>query len=488
MSKKHNLDWKTNESKIKKHTHAGEKDWRLWLSMVAFVSVILSAFALRVLWILNVPTEQLFDFSTYYDIAVNVYSGKGYTFMDQPIAFQGMSYSYILGWFFKLVHSSTELTAKIFNVLCSMVTIFATWSFVKKMTDKPLVRWGTLLWVVFLPHHIAYCNTIGTEVFSGALLSGTLAIQVSALNNRYKWPLLGLAIGLMTLTKPFFMAYPIAIGLYEWFSSKNWKVAVSSFTVVFVCMWALMAPWTFRNYQVFHRFIPVSYNSGLVLYLNNNANNINGGYMPLEKIEKTPELAAQINQHLEGGKKSLKLASDLELDLKPAAKKWISQHPIQFLKLSVIRLHATLFNGASDIDAWTMNGAGDAEVLKESIAVKKEIKTITETQAQRILWQRNIRFFQAINDICYGVLTAFGSVFVLANLPVFFRALFSKKKILDKKISIPLLNLGFLYAVILVYEGQPRYSAPVLFLLAYCTMQVVSLIVDYGNSQSKMLK
>lgn len=468
-----------------------QKSWQHWALAGVFAAVAAAALYLRLLWVWYVPTEQLYDFSTYYEIAVNVFSGKGYTFMGQPIAFQGMGYSYLLGLFFKAVGDSSELTAKYFNVFWSMFTLFASWYIVKKLTKRPLVQWGTYLWVAFLPHHIAYCNAIGTEVFSAALLAGTLAVQLSGLKNRYKWPLLGIVIGVMTLTKPFFLAYPLAIGLYEWFGTKNWKPAIASFLVVFVFMWAVLTPWTLRNYRIFHRFIPVSYNSGLVLYLNNNASNVHGGFMPLENIEKTPELAEKINEHLQWGNRSLKLASDLEVDLKPAAKAWISENPVEFMKLGLIRIHSTLFNGAWDIDAWTMNGKGEAGLEKEkpptdgsASSTTGQVLTEKEKKAKTILWQRQINFFRAVNDTSQSILTSFGAVFVLANLPLFFKSLFSRKRLLEKQISIPMLNIGFICAVILVYEGQPRYNFPMLFLLAYCTMQVISLMVDYGKSHN----
>lgn len=454
-----------------------------YAAIVPYAVIAVIALILRLLWIWNVQTEQLYDFSTYYEIAVNVFSGKGYSFLGNPIAFQGMGYSYLLGMYFKLVGSSTELTAKYFNVIMSMITLFASGYMVAKLSKRPLVRYGTFLWVAFLPHHIAYCNAIGTEVFSAMLLAVTLALQVSNLPKRFKWPLLGLMTGAMSLTKPFFMAYPLALGLYEWFSTKNWRQSVSALLVGFVFMWALVAPWTYRNYKYFHRFIPVSYNSGLVLYLNSNASNVHGGFMPLSEIEKTPELEAKINEHLQGGQKSLKLASDIELDLKPAASQWIKSHPIEFFKLGFIRIHSTFFNGSWDIDAWTMNGNSE-----ERAAKAEESKQYTEEQikAQKkadILYQRQMAFFRAVNDTAQSILTSFGAVYVLANLPRFFRALFSKKIKLLPQVSVPMLNIAFIVAVCFVYEGQPRYNFPILFLLAYTTMEVVAMIVDYGKRQ-----
>lgn len=460
------------------------KKTKLSLGLVPYFVIAAVALLLRLLWIWNVQTEQLYDFSTYYEIAVNVYSGKGYSFLGNPIAFQGMGYSYLLGLYFKLVGSSTELTAKYFNVFLSMITLFASGYMVSRLSKRPLVRYGTFLFVALLPHHIAYCNAIGTEVFSAALLAVTLALQVSSVPKGIKWPLLGLMTGTMSLTKPFFMAYPLALGLYEWFSTKNIRQSIAALLIGFVCMWALVMPWTFRNYKYFHRFIPVSYNSGLVLYLNSNASNVHGGYMPLSDIEKTPELEAKINEHLNGGQKSLKLASDIELDLKPAAVEWIKKHPVEFFKLGFIRVHSTFFNGSWDIDAWTMNGNSKEREEKAKVVATLSEEALKEQKKADILYQRQMAFFRAVNDTTQAILTSFGCVFVLANLPNFFRALFSRHRKLLPSVSVPMLNIAFIVAVCFVYEGQPRYNFPILFLLAYTTMEVVALIVDYGKRQS----
>lgn len=451
--------------------------------LVPFVLISVAALILRLQWIWQVQTEQLYDFKTYYEIAVNVATGKGYSYLGNPIAFQGMGYSYLLGMVMKVVGSTTELTAKYFNVFLSMITIWAAFFMAHNLSKRPLVYWGTMIFTAFLPHHIAYCNAIGTEVLSAALLAVTLAIQTSNLRPRYKWPLLGLMTGAMTLTKPFFLAYPIAIALYEWFTVKNFRQALTALLVGFVFTWALVAPWTVRNYKYFHRFIPVSYNSGLVLYLNSNASNVHGGYMPLDQIEKTPELEAKINEHLAGGNKSLKLASDIELDLKPAASAWIKSHPLEFMKLGFIRVHSTFFNGAWDIDAWTMNGSAEDKAQKAVVpATEAEAKA---KKAEQILWQRQMNFFRAVNDTSQGILTAFSCLFVLVNLPQFFRALFSKQTKLLGQTAVPMLNIAFIVAVCFVYEGQPRYNFPILFLMTFVTMQAAAILSDFGKRQAE---
>jgi len=422
--------------------------------------VLPAAWMLRQWWITTIPTEQLYDFSTYYEVAVNISEGMGYTFLGQPIAFQGMGFSILLGYFMKFMGDTSELTAKQFNILLSM------WSI---LMPKRLVRWGALLFMAFMPQQIAYTNAIGTEILSAALLSTLMLVQCSGdlLKGRVQWPMVGALTAALALTKPFYLAYPVAVLFYEWLSRKDLKRGVAGMLVAAAVMALIVAPWTYRNYKHFGRFIPVSYNSGLVLYLNNNADNTHGGFMPIDQIKATPELEAKINQHLENGAKSIKLASDLELDLKPAAQAWIRENPLEFAKLAIIRVHSTFFNGSWDIDAWTMN----------------KYKTL-ETERTEVETLRYLAYFRSVSDIVLTVLSGTALLYFLAHLPRFFRALFSLKRVISWQTALLMLPVGYNGLVILVYEGQPRYNFNLLFVFVLVVLLVAQQVLEAAGRET----
>lgn len=60
-------------------------------NIIIFV-LSLVGFFLRLDFIYKIPTKQLYDFSTYYEVADNIYNNLGFTFRGFPIAFQGMGY------------------------------------------------------------------------------------------------------------------------------------------------------------------------------------------------------------------------------------------------------------------------------------------------------------------------------------------------------------------------------------------------------------
>ncbi len=419
---------------------------------------------LRVYFINNIPTKQLFDFQTYYDVANNIYNNLGFTLDNTPIAFQGMGYSTLLGYYFRIVGDNSEILAKYLNVFMSMMTIYIVYYIVRKMTKKRVIIYVSTILTIFLPSHIAYCNAIGTEVMSAFLLSFFIAIQITDFNCKIKYPVLGAVIGVMALTKPFFLAYPILVALVLWLKSKNLKDTLKILLVTTAFMILIISPWTYRNYKKFGRIIPISYNSGFNLYINNNENNTHGGWQSMTDIYTDKELDEKIKTHMSKVNNNIKLASDIELDFKPAAIKWIKENPLEFLKLGVIRIDSTYFDGTWDIDSWTMNG------YREELEKKIGIKAIRYTN-----------FLRSSFDIVTITISSFGLMFIILNFIKILLSIFIKRKKIDYLISIPFLNLSYISLVYFVYEGQPRYNFIVLFLLIIAT----SIIIDKYVEKSK---
>lgn len=428
-----------------------------YLKIEHVVILLLSLIGLwmRIYVINHIPTTQLYDFSTYYEVADNVFKDLGFTFRGYPIAFQGMGYSTLLGYWFKLFNDNSEICAKWLNIVMSMGTVYLVYYIMHRLSESRWLRLFVTIFVIFLPHHIAYVNTIGTEVMSAFILALVIAVQVTPFKWQYKYPILGLITGLMALTKPFFMAYPLLLAMVVWLKDKDYKETLKLLVISTVVMMMVIAPWSYRNYKRFNRFIPISYNSGFNLYINNNENNVHGGWQSFDDIYKTPELEEKINKHLNNPLKSVKIASDIELDFKPEAKKWISENPTEFLKLGLIRVHSTYFNGAWDIEYWAMNDYRE-DLLEENPQDEKQIA-------------RHFNFMKSFYDICLYIITGLGLMYIIMNFKDIILAIFAMKKKINTLTAIVFLNLSYISLVYFVYEGQPRYNFIVLFLLIMAT-------------------
>jgi hypothetical protein len=421
-----------------------------WIYLVALTGL---AFYLRFWFISHIPTQQLFDFATYQEIAKNIFLHHQHSLRGQPVAWQGMGYSTLLGLFYIIMGNTRVETAQILNAILSCLSLPLMYLIFRKLSSNSGVVLGAYTLVALLPNYIAYNNVVGTEVFVTLLFLIILVLQLYPFDGRIRYPLIGIFIGLAALTKPFFLVYPLVATAYMWLHSKDMRQTVFLLLGSSLLMLAVISPWTLHNYRNFGSLIPVSYNSGYVLYVNNNDKNVNGNWMPLDQVPASAEMASQIKQELAANQDNVKLAPGLDKLLKPAALEWISQHPAQFLQLGVLRLTTTFFSGAQDIGAWTMNDIQKTEWQKKSSRIN-----------------RNINFFYALADILVNLLCSCGILYLLLNIKVIIKRLFSRRGLLSAEILIPSLNTAFFIAVYFVFEGQPRYNYPLLFLFAISLM------------------
>ena len=417
-----------------------------WIYLIVLTGL---AFYLRFWFISHIATQQLFDFATYQEIAKNIFLHHQHSLRGQPIAWQGMGYSTMLGLFYIMMGNARVETAQLLNAILSCLSLPLMYLVFRKLSSSSGAVLGAYTLVALLPNYIAYNNVVGTEVFITLLFLIILVLQLYPFDGRIRYPLIGIFIGLAALTKPYFLAYPLVAAAYMWLHSKDVRQTALLLLGSSLLMMIVIAPWTLHNYRNFGSIIPVSYNSGYVLYVNNNDKNVNGAWMPLDQVPASKELASQIKRELAINQNDVKLAPGLDKLLKPAAFEWISQHPAQFLQLGVLRITTTFFSGAQDIGAWTMNDMQKTELQKKSSRIN-----------------RNINFFFALADIVVYLLCSCGILYMILNIKVMIKRLFSRRGLLSAEILIPSLNTAFFAVVYFVFEGQPRYNYPLLFLFA----------------------
>jgi 4-amino-4-deoxy-L-arabinose transferase-like glycosyltransferase len=422
------------------------KEDKQWLTSMFFVLAAgFCGIFLRLWWVHSVPTEQLFDFATYQAIAENIYNGNGHVLEGYPVAWQGSGYSYLLAFFYKFMGNTNELTGKYLNVLISSATLFLSYFIYLRFFKKKVYVFAAFIVTAFLPSLISYNNVLGTETLFLFLIACILSVQLYIPNKKIQLILLGVLCGVAALTKPFMLAYPLILAVIYWVEVKRIKQSAIAFGIMALAMVIVVAPWTYRNYQLFGRLIPVSYNSGYVLFINNNDTNVTGSWLDLSAVETTEDIKSEINRLMENGTRNIKTAHDIEPLLKSEADKWIKKNPIEFLKLGILRLKSTFFAGANDISQWAMNG------------LTPESTNWTEAQ-----FTRNMNTTQAIFDMTISVLSAAGLIYLFAAVKRYAYACFTIRKRIGFADNLIFLNIAFFAVVNFVFEGQARYVFPLL--------------------------
>lgn len=417
--------------------------------LIGMLVVIALSMILKIWWINNIPLSPLYDFETFYRVAVNLFNGQGFTLDGYPWAFQSYGYPMFLSLFFRLVNDSSIFSAKVFNVICSTLTLPFIYLILKKVFNKEFVVWFCFLLFAFLPNNLIYTNVLGSEVLFVLFFAIVICMNLYMTEKNKMWNFLiqGFLIGILSLVKPFFMAYPIVLIFIYFIKEKNFKKMAFTGVSLFIGFLIVLIPSTLKNYKAFNKAFPISYNGGYTLYINNNSENVRGTWMNAFKVPASDEFKQKLadvgfiydTDHIT--EKTQNLRNPYSGDIfKDEAIKWIIKNPGEFIALGCLRIVNVFFDGASDVQLWGFENLGQMTVMQN----------------------RLFKVFMGFANAIVFVLSA-SFIFVLA---INIRNIFLKKT--EFSMLITVWSMLFFYAVYFVIEGQARYNFPTLILMIIC--------------------
>ena len=148
-----------------------------------------------------------------------------------------------------------------------------------------------------------------------------LSVYLYTQKSGYKYHFInGLVLGFCALIQPGTILFVSVFVVLNWFKKLYFMNQLGLFVCLLAGMLAAIAPWSYRNTQVFDQFVMISTNGGSNMYRANNEI-ATGGYIAKGAIDIS---------HL----------SELEQDKrgKELAKEWIKNNPIDFAHLSFIKM------------------------------------------------------------------------------------------------------------------------------------------------------
>ncbi len=212
-------------------------------------------------------------------IARSIASGHGF---GSPFAPTGASallppvYSYLLAGIFKIFGIETKasvLAALSLNSVFSALTCIPVFLLARRAFGDCVATWAGWGWA-FSPYGIyygadwAWSTCLVTLELAWLFL---LAWRLEDSSRTRDWILFGLLGGLAALTEPVTLSVVPLLGLLTLYRryrhNFNWKAPTIAAALAAL---AVMSPWLVRNYELFHRFIPVRSGFGLELYIGNN--------------------------------------------------------------------------------------------------------------------------------------------------------------------------------------------------------------------------
>ena len=301
-------------ARLKNRATESHRAWFSTTMLIAFATVI-RAISFVLFW-KTLGTDREWGFFT---IVQNWFMGYGYSFVSAvgcPSAYRSPGYLFFLtavyGIFGFANFFAQALIQNFFAVLLVYLVYRLGWSITKDRRVGLIAGLLISLHPYTFYHYTQYYHT----VLSGCLLVGLLlALLALERTKRWRWAILG---GVMIAGLAYIQGtiLPATVLLSCWLFVRlwpDWKRAVGTIAVMAVISAGLIAPWTYRNWKVFHAFVPLTTDLGHALAKANHPLNYamtSLGY-PQEAFSETidpsnplmaryaplPEVAADLKAH-----------------------------------------------------------------------------------------------------------------------------------------------------------------------------------------------
>jgi 4-amino-4-deoxy-L-arabinose transferase-like glycosyltransferase len=221
----------------------------------------------------------IYDQVSYNALARSLLDGRGYSFTKNWYPFTPANtptahWSFIYPLYLAGIYAVTgyhPLAARLLQgivggvLICLLVYLIG-----RRVVDEITGLVGAALAAVY-GYFIYYNVALMTETFFIVLVlfSLYLGLELKEKPVLARWALLGLALGVAGLLRQTILLFVPFLLLWLFWELKKSGVPWWYFAVPIVIIVLLIAPWTIRNYVVYHRFLPLNSNAGYAFYASN---------------------------------------------------------------------------------------------------------------------------------------------------------------------------------------------------------------------------
>lgn len=210
-------------------------------------------------------------------LAENLSAGLGYSQrlpngLLVPAIYMPPAYPYLLALFYRLggERPATYIALEILQAACGVLLVYLVYRLANLLAGLR-AGLGAALLVAIYPTQIYLCNEFhGISVYI-VLGVASVFFLIRNLSGTHSWKDLiagGLCSGALMLFRAEAVGLILIYAAIFIFQSrfKAWAQAIAFLIIAFGCL----VPWIVRNYETFHRFIPVCASGGYNLYVGNN--------------------------------------------------------------------------------------------------------------------------------------------------------------------------------------------------------------------------
>lgn len=316
-------------------TSLGSPDLKRRLLVIVGIALLL-----RMVWAALVPVMPQSDALAYDTFSRTLvdHGVFGWT-KDEPFSFwpPGTSLFYALVY---LVAGFDYIPIVIANLAVSVGMIVCTARVVARFFGPQAGLWGAVVLTVWPTLIMLTTLLVSEQLF---LFLNIAALDVWTAPRRgivVRAVVAGVLLGLATLVRPFAVLLPgvFALGmlLSAGWSRESFKVQLQLAVLSSIVLLCVLAPWTWRNYQLYGEFVLVSTNGGVTLWMGNSPGS-EGYFLTL------PESVKGMNDY------------QTNKFLGAVARQYILDDPVGFVGRTLVKL-VRLYNNESIGVLWNMNG------------------------------------------------------------------------------------------------------------------------------------
>ncbi|UHQ54055.1 MULTISPECIES: hypothetical protein [Microbulbifer] len=296
---------------------------RLMRLLVATPGIYLLAIGLRLLWALLVPVMPVSDSAAYDTFAVNIWQHGTYGWQpDEPGSYWAVGTSAIYAALYLLFgHAYWPIVA--LNICLSVGILFFTGRLCQIFFSDPRVARLSLLLLALWPTGIFYVTVLASELlFMFFSVAGLYCFVTADKGAKGRVVFAGLLLGAAYYVRPLITVSIIifAIACFAYLRQRPLAVVLRT-GCCFLILALMVAPWAYRNYQLYDDFVPMSSNGGAVFWMGNSPGT-NGGY-----AEIPPDVIANTNSTYE-----------MSRVLRARALEYIAEEPVAFVQRTFIKL------------------------------------------------------------------------------------------------------------------------------------------------------
>ncbi len=303
---------------IRRYTLGSIDHFQLTARRIAWIAVV--ARSVWCVWAWFSGVRPASDARWYYERALEIAAGHGFSINGNPTAYWPVGYPGFLGGLFSVVGDSIPI-AMAMNVLFGVAIVEGTRRLATILFKSERAGLFAGLIVALHPNGIAYSSLLMGETLSAALIVWSVLFLLE-IRERVGWKVVvgALLLAGAIIVRPQTAPIPAVLILTVVFVDRprGPKRLLLGFGLAYAGAFLLLVPWTLRNQSIFDVWPILSNNDGINLHIGNNSR-ANGTYY-IDFVVESAYWDAP-NEYLQN------------VQARDSAIAWVKSHPTAFLGL-----------------------------------------------------------------------------------------------------------------------------------------------------------